>query len=105
MTVDEKKNYLKHYRVLLCRIKRLREMIKLYPENTGSYKNGIEESQTLRQKIENEIERVDGGLLTEILSLKYICGKTVEEIALNICYSKRQTERLHLKALENLCIS
>lgn len=105
MTVDEKKEYLKRYKVLLSRVRRLKEMISLIPEHAELYRKKIAESIKLRDKIEDEIDRVDGGVLTEILSQKYICGKTLEEIALGICYSKRQTERLHLKALQRLCIS
>ena len=70
------------------------------PENDKRYSGEIKKCIAERDGIENDINRVDGGILTEILSLKYMCGKTLEEIAFDICYSKRQTERLHLKALK-----
>ena len=47
----------------------------------------------------DSIDAVDGGILSEILSQKYICGRSLEEIGYLINYSKRQTERLHIKAL------
>ena len=42
----------------------------------------------------------DGGVLSEILYLKYVLGKTLSEIGFIINYSQRQTERLHRMALE-----
>ena len=47
-----------------------------------------------------KIEKTDGGLLSEILYLKYVLGKTVPEISFTINYSERQTERLHRLALD-----
>lgn len=100
MGINENRERLKKYRVLITKIARLKNMISLCPENKNRYLGEIKSCVTERDKIENAINRVDGDVLTEILSLKYLCGKTLEEIALDICYSKRQTERLHLKALE-----
>lgn len=99
MDINENREKLKRYRVLISKISRLKSMINLCPENKKKYSGEIKQCISERNNIENAIERVDGGILTEILSLKYMCGKTLEEIALDICYSKRQTERLHIKAL------
>ena len=99
MDIDKNRETLKKYRILISKISRLKNMILMCPENEKQYSGEIKECIAERNSIENAINKVDGGILTEILSLKYMCGKTLEDIALDICYSKRQTERLHLKAL------
>ncbi len=102
MGIDENREALKKYRILISKISRLKNMILMCPENEKQYSNEIKDCIAARDNIEKAINKVDGGILTEILSLKYMCGKTLEEIALDICYSKRQTERLHLKALSSI---
>ena len=99
MDIENNKEQLKKYRILISKISRLKNMINLCPENGKRYEREINNCISERDNIEDAINRVDGGVLSEILSLKYMCGKTLEEIALDICYSKRQTERLHIKAL------
>ena len=99
MDIEKRKTALKKYRVLLAKIARLKSMIGLCPENEKRYLSEIKDCVAARDSIEKAIDAVDGDILSEILSLKYMCGKTLEEIALDICYSKRQTERLHIKAL------
>ncbi len=103
--LDEKREYLKKYRVLAARANRMREMAKLCPENSERYTCDMNETVKLRDNIEHAVNAIDGGVLTEILSLKYICGKSLEEISFAIGYSKRQTERLHIRALQRLCIT
>ena len=95
---EEKRNFLRQYRFMLSKI----SMLEISPENAEKYKKDIAETIKKRDFIEDRIDSVDGSLLTEILSEKYICGKSLEEIALGLSYSKRQIERLHLKALEKL---
>ena len=99
MDIEKRKTALKRYRVLLAKIARLKNMIPLCPENKARYKAEIIRCKAARDKIENAIEAVDGDILTEILSLKYMCGKSLEEISADICYSRRHTERMHNKAL------
>ena len=99
MDIEYKRKFLQKYRILITKISRLKDMINICPENRNRYLSEIEQCIRVRDGIENAINKVDGDILTEILSLKYMCGKTLEEIALDICYSKRQTERLHIKAL------
>jgi len=99
MDIESKKSALRKYRVLLSKIARLKNMISLCPENTERYSREINTCTAARDKIEQAIEAVDGDILTEILSLKYMCGKTIEEISLDICYSRRHTERMHQKGL------
>ena len=99
MDVEKNRSALKKYRVLLTKISRLKNMMLLCPENKSRYKSDMRACITERDRIENAINAVDGDLLSEILSLKYMCGRTLDEIALDICYSRRQTERMHVKAL------
>lgn len=99
---EEKRSFLKQYRFLLSKIRRLKEMLNISPENSEKYLKSIEEARKKRDEIEEKIDKVDGNILSEILSEKYICGKSLEEIAYSLCYSKRQVERLHLKALGQL---
>lgn len=105
MNIEEKRTYLKKYRVQQSKINRIQEMLIECPEKTEFYLTAIKDAREIRDKIEREIEEVDGSLLSEILFQKYICCKTVEQISLDMNYSKRQIERLHLKALNNLKIS
>ncbi len=105
MEFEEKKNYLGLYRILQAKILRLGEMMDTQSDNAEKYLKQRENARAMRNKIEDDIDAVDGGLLTEILSQKYICGRSLEEIAFMTNYCKRQIERLHLKALDRLVIS
>lgn len=104
MDIEQKRNYLKNYRILLAKIRRFGEMSLFNPENAERYNEQILSARKTRDLIEQKIDNVDGGILSEILSQKYICGKSMEEIAYNMNYSKRQIERLHLKALEEISV-
>ncbi|MBO4433226.1 MAG: hypothetical protein J5852_06840 [Clostridia bacterium] len=99
MDIENKKRKLRKYRVFLSKISRLKDLISLCPENKERYTKEIGRCRAARDSIEKAIDAVDGDILSEILSLKYMCGKTIEEISLDICYSRRHTERMHLKAL------
>lgn len=105
MKKNEKTAYLSLYRLQNAKLQRLNIMAEEYPENAEKYRREAQKVRELREKIECEIEQVDGGLLTEILCQKFLCGRTLEEIALRINYSKRQTERLFLKAIENFIVT
>lgn len=96
----EKKKYLSLYLIQEAKINRLETMKKISPDKADLYAQKIKQCITLRDEIETKIKNVDGGVLSEILFQKYIFGKTLEEIGYIINYSKRQTERLHIKALE-----
>jgi len=96
------KNYLKGYLILESKLNRLKEMKKKNPENIEFYKYEIKNVYKKRNKIEEKIETVENEISREILYNKYILGKTLEEISLEINYSKRHTERLHIKALKEI---
>ena len=95
----EKKEYLSLYLLQSEKIRRLRETALQNPEEKEKYILQIESAQTLRREIEDKIESVDGGVLSELLYLKYVCGKTLMQISYELNYSVRQIERLHIKAL------
>lgn len=98
--MTDKKEYLKSYLLQQNKINRLNEMARLNPDSSKRYMNEIEKCKALRIKIENEISAMDDELLKEVLFLKYVCGKNLEEVSYFINYSKRQTERFHKAALE-----
>ena len=95
----EKKEYLSLYLLQNEKIRRLRETALQNPEEKEKYISQIKAAQTLRREIEDKIEAVDGGVLSELLYLKYVCGKTLMQISYELNYSVRQIERLHIKAL------
>ena len=95
----EKKEYLSLYLLQSEKIRRLRETALQNPEEKEKYISQIKAAQTLRREIEDKIEAVDGGVLSELLYLKYVCGKTLMQISYELNYSVRQIERLHIKAL------
>ncbi len=96
----QKKEYLSLYLLQNEKIRRLSETALKNPEDKEKYILQIESAQTLRREIEDKIESVDGGVLSELLYLKYVCGKTLMEISYELNYSVRQIERLHIKALQ-----
>ncbi len=104
MSVETARDYLKNYRLLQAKITRLEQLLCECPEKREKYKKELDSTVLLRDKIEDSIDAVDGGILSEILSQKYICGRSLEQIGYLINYSKRQTERLHIKALLELKI-
>lgn len=97
---SEKKKYLSHYLLQEARINRLYEMIRINPSRKSEYEIKISNCKHLREDIEEKISEMDDQLLCELLYQKYILGKTLEEIAIILNYSKRHIERLHIKALE-----
>ena len=60
----------------------------------------IEVLKNLRIKIVNAINKMTDPTLKLITELKYIKCLTLEEIAERLNYSWRQTERLHIKAID-----
>lgn len=95
-----KKQYLNKYLLQQAKIDRLNKMVFLNPDLKAKYQREIKNAKTIRNEIENKIESVDNGILSEVLFQKYILGRTLEEVSLAINYSKRQTERFHIAALE-----
>ena len=97
---EEKKQYLSKYILQEPKINRLKIMIINDPQNKENYEKEIIKSKRIRLEIEEKIGAMEDELLAEILFQKYIFGLNLEEVGYAINYSKRQTERLHRKALE-----
>lgn len=102
--LDEKRNYLSGYKVLGAKIDRLCEMSRMFPKEKETYLKKADETRNFMKRIESNIERVDNGLLSEILFQKYVLGRSLETVSYALNYSKRQIERLHLVALEKISI-
>lgn len=99
-----KKEYLELYLIQQAKIERLRDQMKINPKTVRRYRKKIRDAERLRRRIEDNIDAVDGGILSEVLSQRFLCGKSLEQIALTLNYSKRHIERLFVKALEKFNI-
>ena len=100
MNISEKKEYLSKYRLQQAKINRLTEMLDTFPEEQKKYRQQLLEARQLRDSIESEIEAIGDDTLIEILSQKYMCGRSLNSIAIYMNYSTRHIERLHKKALQ-----
>lgn len=98
--LNKKKEYLKSYLIQAKKIERYEKIECRSKKEENTYKKYIKISENRRNEIEEKIQKIDDELLIELLFEKYIFGKTLEEIALILNYSKRHIERLHIKALE-----
>ena len=102
MTVEQKKEYLSQYLLQQARIRRYDILTLRNRDKKKTYIKRTEQAKRLRDTIEKDIENVTDKTESEILAQKYLCGLSLEETASMLNYSKRQVERLHNKALENL---
>lgn len=100
--LKSKKEYLKQYLYQETIINSLMQFSVIYPEREEEYKLKILKCNKIRKDIEEKISAVEDTLLREILYNKYVFGKTLEQIAYILNYSKRHIERLHIKALEKI---
>lgn len=98
--MQKKKEYLNSYLNQEALIERFHQLLLINPENKEYYNQKILNAKALRNDIEFKISLVKDERLCELLYQKYVLGKTLEEISYIINYSKRHTERLHIKALE-----
>lgn len=102
--MDYKKQYLELYLIQQAKIERLRDQMRINPKTVRRYRKKIRAAEKLRRRIEDSIDAVDGGILSEVLSQKFLCGKSLEQIALTLNYSKRHIERLFIRAMEKFDI-
>ncbi len=98
---EPKKEYLSLYLLQNAAIKRLTEQTSCNASEEAARLKKLDKAYKTRDDIEKRISEV-GGVLSELLYLKYVCGKPLLEISFIINYSPRHTERLHRKALEKL---
>ena len=101
MDIEQKREFLERYLLQQAKINRLYEQSRKNSDKKEYYQKQINSAITLRDQIENAICKLRDERESEILAQKYLCGKTLEETAGLLNYSKRQTERLHIKALEH----
>ena len=97
---QDAKKLLTQYALQPPKILRLTAMAQADPAAKERCAAEAEHARRLMREIEEKIEQTDGGVLSELLYWKYVCGKTLEEISEILHYSVRHTERLHIKALE-----
>lgn len=102
MEREEKKKILNKYLLQEAKICRYRQMAELYPERKKEFLKKAKACGRLRLNIEASISAMEDDVLSELLFQKYVFGRTLEEIAFNMNYSKRHIERLHIIALEKL---
>ena len=105
MEIHKKKEYLDLYLIQQTKILRLKRLMEANPEANERYLIKIKNAEQLREKIEDDIDKVDGGLLSEVQSQHYLCGRSLEQTAYALNYSKRHIERLYKTAMEKLSIS
>ena len=104
LSLEEKRDFLNRYRLQQAKIKRLNEQSVINVDRKSVYEKEIIKAKRIRNAIEEGIEGLESETETEILAQKYLCGKSLEETAEILNYSKRQIERLHLKALEHITL-
>lgn len=105
MNLDEKRDYLDRYILQQAKIKRLYEQSKINTDKKEIYELQICRAKQLRDDIENAISLLKDERESEILAHKYMCGRSLEETAGILNYSKRQVERIHINALEHITLS
>ena len=98
--ITDKKEYLNQYSLQQAKINRLNQMIYISPDKKDALSKEIEACMKLRDEIEFKIKKVDNGILSELLFQKYVLEKSLLEISYTLNYSKRQIERLHIKAID-----
>ena len=97
--LKQKKEYLSSFLLQQTKINRLQTMLDDGTISQEEFDERISACKQKRLEIEEKIEKIENETLREVLTQKYLCGKTLEQIALILNFSKRHTERLHITAL------
>ena len=100
--LEKKKEYLSLYPLQQARIRRYDILTLRNRDKKKKYKAKAQEARLIRDCIEKDIESIEDKRESEVLAQKYLCGLSLEETAEILNYSKRQVERIHLKALFSL---
>lgn len=79
---------------------RLQEVIEQIDDLERQVRQDIVRMTDVRRQIETAIGMEKNHILREVLELKYIDGKTFDEIADEVHYDVRHVKRLHVKALD-----
>ena len=101
MSINDKKDYLKSYRLQENLIRTLKRLCIENPSQKDVLHTKIEECENLRTQIAEKIFKIKDTRYKVLLYEKYMNGRTLEEIALILNYSKRHAERLHIAALKS----
>ena len=120
MTGEQKKSYLKSYRVCMTEIGRIEEEIEDIKNHKEDSRRREELAELLAKKrndcarlcmdIIESIERMEGSdeyslvLQKNLLVERYIRGKSWEEIEKIMSYQRTQLHRIHTKAIDNLVV-
>lgn len=99
---EEKREYLELYALQQARITRYLALSAKNADKKDKYKDKLMRAMWVRDVIEEDIESLADKTESEVLAQKYLCGKSLEETAVLLNYSRRQVERIHLNGLENL---
>ena len=102
MDLEKRKEYLSLYPLQQARIRRYDILTLRNRDKKKKYIAKTNEARLIRDCIENDIEKIKDKTESEVLAQKYLCGLSLEETAEALNYSKRQVERIHLKALDSL---
>ena len=84
----EKEKYLNLYLLQNITIQRLSEQIKISKDKKEEYNEKIHKAKLLRDKIEKEIESLSNPVEREVLSFQFLCGKSLEETAEILNFTK-----------------
>lgn len=95
------KEYLNSYRLQEHIIRNLKRLCLENPSQCEELKTQLAESEALRTQIAKKILQTKEPRYKVLLYEKYINGRTLEEIAGILNYSKRHIERLHVAALKS----
>lgn len=102
MSVEEKRKYLELYALQQARINRYCMLSARNADKKDKYKLKMCSAMSIRDIIEEDIDKIADKTESEVLAQKYLCGKTLEETAYMLNYSRRHVERLHISGLEHL---
>lgn len=83
-----------------CSGSRLQEASGRIDDLERQVRQDIMRMTAVRRQIEATISTVGEHILRQVLELKYIDGKTFEEIAEEVHYDVRHVKRLYIKALD-----
>lgn len=102
MSLDDKRSYLELYALQQARINRYSMLAAKNADKMEKYKQKMTTAMSIRDIIEDDIDKMEDKKESEVLAQKYLCGRSLEETAEMLNYSRRHIERLHLSGLEHL---
>lgn len=104
MTKEQTKKYLAGYLLNMARVQLLKRKLEVYAMSAPSIKREIDICIKNSGEIEEIVNSCNDILAREVAVRKYIYGQSLEKIAEELNYSVRQIQRIHNKAVEELCL-